>query len=72
MLIEIREWLMCLAELYICWILTKEYFYDFQKDVEKKQKRTRTTKKVTQTKDGATVTEEATEVSEPMNQGELK
>lgn len=43
----------------------KEYRYDEQKDLRKK---TRTTKKVTESKDGAKVTEETTEVSE----GEIK
>lgn len=39
----------------------KEYRYDEAKDLRKK---TRTTKKVTESKDGGKVTEETTEVSE--------
>lgn len=50
----------------------KEYRYDELKDLEKKQKRTRTSKKVTEQKDGGKVTEEVTEVSEPIKEGEGK
>lgn len=46
----------------------KEYRYDETKDIEKKQRRTRTSKRVTEQKDGGKVTEEVTEVSEPMKQ----
>lgn len=28
MMHELREWINFAAELYICWILTKEYIYD--------------------------------------------
>ena len=28
MISEIREWAMFLAELYVCWILTAEYYFD--------------------------------------------
>lgn len=45
-------------------ILIKEYKYDEQKDIEKKQKKTRTTKKVTENKDGGKVTEETVETEE--------
>lgn len=48
----------------------KEYRYDESKDLEKKQKRTRTSKKVTEQKDGGKVTEEVTEVSEPVKSEE--
>ncbi len=43
MLIEIREWIMFLAELYICWILTIEYFFD-KKVYESKRKKIKRTK----------------------------
>jgi hypothetical protein len=46
----------------------KEYRYDESKDLEKKQRKTRTTKKVTEQKDGAKVTEETTETSEPVKE----
>lgn len=72
MLNELRDWSNCLAEWVIVLILLLEYFYDKNKDEAKKQKKTRTTKKVTQAKDGSTVTEESQEVSEPMNQEEKK
>lgn len=42
-------------------VVIKEYRYDEAKDLRKK---TRTTKKVTESKDGGKVTEETTEVSE--------
>jgi hypothetical protein len=53
------------------YILIKEYRYDEAKDLAKKQKRTKTTKKVTESKDGQKIVEETTETSEPM-QGEQK
>lgn len=53
-------------------ILIKEYEYDEAKDIEKKQKRTKTTRKVTTRPGGETTTEESTETSEPLNQGEQK
>lgn len=43
----------------------KEYRYDEAKDLRKK---TRTTKKVTESKDGGKVIEETTETSEPMKE----
>jgi len=64
MITELREWIMLTAELYICWILTMEYFYDAAKDA-KKQRRTKTTKKTT-SKAGESVVEESVEVSEPV------
>lgn len=57
-----------LIELHSNYVLRMEYKYDEQKDLEKKQKKTRTTKKTTQTKDGGTTTEESTEVTEPMQE----
>lgn len=66
MVTEIREWIMLVAELYICWILTMEYFYDAAKDA-KKQRRTKTTKKTT-SKAGESVVEETSEVSEPIQE----
>lgn len=64
MLAEFREWLMFLSELYICWILTMEYFYDKEKDEIKRQRKTRTTKKVTTSPTGETITEENVETTE--------
>mgnify|MGYP001274288186 CR=1 FL=1 len=58
-----------ITELYICWILTAEYYYDFNKDIKKAQKKTKTSKKTTQSKDGGTTVEESVEVTEPMSPG---
>lgn len=80
MLMELNKWLgdwqyiwffvilaMGLAvELHSNYVLRKEYEYDEQKDLEKKQRRTKTTKKTTSKPGGETVTEEQTETSEPM------
>lgn len=53
----------------------REYRYDEAKDNKKKEKRTKTTKR-TSTKDGTTVIEESSEVSEPvpesLTKGETK
>lgn len=62
-IVFVIEMFVGIATLYI---LIKEYRYDEAKDLEKKQRKTRTTKKITEQKDGAKVTEETTEVSEPM------
>jgi predicted Holliday junction resolvase-like endonuclease len=48
--------------------LKREFEYDEQKDLEKTQRKTRTTKKITETKDGGKVVEETTETSEPMKE----
>lgn len=50
------------------WILIKEYKYDENKDLEKKQRRTKTTKRVTSNPSGVTVTEESSEISEPVKE----
>lgn len=70
-------WLFCvlLLETYfgyqtLVWV-KKEYAYDEQKDVEKKQKRTRTTKKTTTQPSGASITEESSEVVEPTGEQKL-
>lgn len=55
-----------LAGLYSAWILKREFDYDEQKDIEKKQRRTKTTKKTTVQPGGGSVIEESTETSEPM------
>ncbi len=55
---EIREWIGFGCELYICLILTLEYYYDLNKDALKTRRKT--TKKRTTTSDGH-VTEESTE-----------
>jgi hypothetical protein len=67
-ILEAREWLMLAFEGYICAILTLEYFYDARKDELKKLRKTRTTKKTTSTKDGGSMVEESTEISEPMQE----
>lgn len=45
---EIREWVMLVAELYVCYILTHEFFYDKQvyEQKRRKVKRTKNTVKV--------------------------
>ena len=63
------QWLNFLAEIAIIYILVLEYKYDFNKDIEKKQKRTRTTKKTTTHKDGSNVQEESVETVEPITGG---
>lgn len=47
------------------YILVKEYKYDEAKDIEKKQRRTRTTKKTTTQPSGVSTTEETIETVEP-------
>lgn len=58
-------------EAYTAWMVKKEYDYDEQKDIEKKQKRTKTTKKTTTQPSGVSVVEESTETVEP-SPGEQK
>lgn len=72
MLNEFREWLMLVAELFICYMLVLEYKYDEKKDIDKKQKRTRTTKKTTTTPSGETITEESSESIESKGDEEVK
>ena len=50
------------------YILIKEYRYDEAKDIAKKQRRTKTTKKVTTHPGGDSISEETTEVTEPTNE----
>jgi hypothetical protein len=57
-----------IAGIYSAWILKREFDYDEQKDLEKRQKRTRTTKKTTTQPNGGLTTEETTEVSEPVKE----
>lgn len=64
-IVFVIEMFVGMATLYI---LIKEYRYDEAKDLEKKQRKTRTTKKTTEQKDGVKVTEETTEVSEPIKE----
>ena len=47
------------------WVI-KEYAYDENKDLEKKQRKTKTTKKTTRGVTGEEIVEETTETSEPM------
>lgn len=65
-LIEIREWGNFILEAGILWVVALEYFYDKAKDDEKKHRKTKNTKKTTTGKDGTSVVEESTEVSEPV------
>lgn len=57
-----------LFEAYTAYMVKREYDYDEQKDIEKKQKRTRVTKKVTTQPGGGSVTEESTETTEPVQE----
>lgn len=57
-----------LVEIHSNYMLRKEYEYDENKDLEKKQRRTRTTKKTTTSKAGESIVEESTEVSEPIGE----
>lgn len=66
MINELREWAMLLAELFICYMLVLEYKYDEKKDIQKKQRSTKTVRKTTTKKDGDSVVEESTEVNEPV------
>jgi hypothetical protein len=47
----------------------KEFEYDEQKDLAKAQRKTKTSKKTTQSKDGGTTVEETTETTEPVSPG---
>jgi hypothetical protein len=81
-----NDWLIKNEAIWLFWVLftetliglgtlifvIKEYFYDAAKDEEKKQRKTKTTKKVTESKDGAKTVEETTETSEPMHSEETK
>ena len=58
-----------IATLY--WV-KREFDYDRNKDLEKKQRRTKTTKKVTTEPGGVSTTEETTEVTEPTNEENKK
>lgn len=49
----------------ILWWTVKEFKYDEKKDLDKKQKRIKTTKKTTTKPGGETITEESTETHEP-------
>jgi hypothetical protein len=55
------------AGIYSAWILKKEFEYDENKDLEKKQRKIRTTKKTTTNPGGTSTTEETTETTEPVN-----
>lgn len=64
---ELREWTMWGMEAGILYYVAREFYYDRDKDLEKKHKKTRTTKKTTN-KAGESIVEESTEVSEPMQE----
>lgn len=49
------------------WVL-KEYQYDEKKDIEKKYRRTRTSKKTTTQPGGGSITEESTEITDPISE----
>lgn len=55
------------VEIHSNYMLRKEYEYDENKDLEKKQRRTKTTKKTTN-KNGESIVEESTETSEPVQE----
>ena len=63
----IRDWLNFAAEWIIVYILILEFKYDKAKDDLKAQRKTRTSKKTT-TGSGQTVTEEISEVTEPIKE----
>ena len=54
------------AGVYSAFILKREFDYDANKDLEKKQRKTKTTKKTTTQPSGLSTTEETTETSEPV------
>ena len=57
-----------LVEIHSNYVLRLEYKYDEQKDLEKKQRKTKTTKRTTTTKDGSSTVEETSESSEPIGE----
>lgn len=61
---ELREWSMWAMEAGILYYVAREFYYDRDKDIEKKQRRTKTTKKTTN-KAGESVVEETTETTAP-------
>lgn len=64
---EVREWTAFCVEVAILIVIIMEYQYDKSKDLEKKHKKTRTTKKTTN-KAGESIVEETSEVSEPVQE----
>lgn len=71
-IVEFREWTMWIAELGILYYVAREFHYDERKDLEKKQRRTKTTKKATTMPDGTTVTEENIETTESKGETDVK
>lgn len=63
-ILELREWTMWLMEAGILYYVAREFYYDRDKDIEKKQRKTRTTKKTTTMPSGDIVTDEQTETVE--------
>lgn len=53
-------------------MLRREFEYDKAKDDQKKQKRTKTTRKTTTQPSGESIVEEETEISEPVQDREEK
>lgn len=68
MLVEIRDWTMWLMEGGILYYVAREFYYDKVKDEEKKQRRTKTTRKITKGIGGESVTEESIENIEPVQE----
>jgi|WetSurMetagenome_2_1015567.scaffolds.fasta_scaffold916121_3 hypothetical protein len=84
MIVELNKWLEhwepiwlflilaveAVVGIFSAYILVKEYKYDEMKDLAKSQRKTRTSKKTTQSKDGGTTVEETVETTEPIqNEG---
>lgn len=66
-------WALIIGRESLKWIV-KEFVYDEEKDLARKQRKTKTTKKTTTQPGGASIVEEATEISEnmPDAKGEVK
>lgn len=67
MWVELRDWIGWIAEIVIAVYVVREFYYDRDKDIEKKHRRTKTTKKTT-SKAGESIVEESTETSEPVQE----
>lgn len=60
----------CVLSMIMIYWMVREFKYDADKDIAKKQRKTRTSKKTSESKDGTKTTEEVTEVSEPIDNKE--
>jgi len=63
LIFEIREWTMWVMEAGILYYVAREFYYDKDKD-ERKQRKTKTTKRTTTEPSGLVVIEEDTETTE--------